>query len=1016
MKAFTDIFIKNKVYSLAITIAIFLIGVIAYNRLPLRQYPVIDLPVITITTTYPGANPDIMEGFVSTPIEQALAGLIDVDYITAENTQGQSVITIWLKDGSMAPEVLTKVNTRVNSVMWQLPKGILDPSITEGSPGNPCLYIAIGSNTASSGAIHDYIIRAIMPKFDSVTGVQDLKIYSATYAMRLWLDPYAMTAHHVTADDVINAVNNNTLQAGIGIIRGPLEEFSLNSNASLVTAKEFNKLVINHHGNTITRIRDIGYAKLGEQEASIASRAEGYKYSAIIAVVPHDKANNIEVTNTLLSLLPEIKSKLPPNMHLKVLWNPTKFSEASVKLVYDTIWQSVLLVVIIIFLFLGTLRALLIPIITIPLSLIGVCGIMLALGYSLNVFTLLAFVLAIGLVVDDSIVVLENIHRHMQLGVNSFKAAIDATREIAIPVIAMTLVVAVVFVPIALTQGLTGKLFREFGLTLSMTVLLSGLFALILSPMMCSELLKSNTGHQKFSQKIDHIMEAVETRYKNMLSKLVNSRVFMILVYLVVLIIFVVVFLAIPHELLPSENQGVILGIGIAPTSASKYYLNDAGNKMAKIFSKIKEAEDFGIVRGFGGPTNLIAFVVLRDHQKGDRTESQLISYLQPRLGKIAMVQAFPMNRPQLADVTGLTSPVQFVLQTYGSYSSLYSATNKLMALIKQNPKIVDIRSDLKINKPQIKVNINRDRAADLGVPINEITDTLGIFLGQPMIGWFALDGESYPIIPQAIRKYRLNPQDIYKINVRTASGKFVTLSNLVTLQQETVPQSLNQFQQLRSATIDANLQHGYTLGQALDYIRHAAQHVMSHNMQYDYAGTSRRFVQASGALEMIFIIVLAAVYLMLAIKFNSFVDPLIVMLSVPLAITGALIAMHWAGYTMNIYTQIGLIMLVGLISKHGILIVNFANHLQEEGYSIKQAAIEASRIRLRPILMTSAAMVFGAIPLAVASGDGSESLRQIGLVIIAGLGLGSLMTLFILPTFYCMMASKVVDHNKIPT
>ena len=1011
--SFTDLFIKKRVLAVAVSLAFLLVGLICYLRLPVREFPVVNLPIITITTDYPGAGPDVMEGFVSQPIEQAISGIDGVDYITAQNTQGESSITISLHVGADIDAALTEINTDISSILWKLPQGINDPQVTKGGMGAPVFFVNFGSNNPniSEAAVTDYVTRNIVPRIQSLMGVQSINVYASNYAMRLWLDPYKMTANKTSADDVMTAVNNANLQAPLGKLENNQEEFDLLSNASLSNADQFNKLVIKRDSDGhIIRLSDIGYAALGEEASNVDSFTDAFKKSIIIAVLPQNTANNIQLADAIYQMLPDIKKKMPPGMGVSILWDTSKFSRHAIHLVYTTIWEAVFCVMVVIFLFLGSFRALFTPVVTIPLSLIGATVFMYMLGFSLNTFTLLAFVLAIGLVVDDSIVVLENIHRHIEMGKNSLTAALDAAREIFVPIIAMTLVVAVVFVPIAFTTGIIAPLFQEFGLTLSITVLLSGLFALILSPMMCANLFQDTKKESRLTHVINKTFDKISATYSRWLTTVFNYRKTVIFCVFLVFCACATIISELPSELIPDEAQGVVLGVGKAPASASQAYMTKYAYQLEAANKTVPELDHYGVVTGFGGRTSIISFLIMRDPQSGDRTEEQILADLGPKFANIPGVFLFPMNRPALADVTGFNPPVQFVVQTTGSYQQLYDIVQKMRVRIAQNPNIIDVQTDLDISKPDINILINRDRAADLGVTIKSVTDTLGMVLGEPTIGWFGMNGWSYPIIPRLMPQYYQLPQDLTNLTVSSStSGQFIPLANLVTLHDETVPDSLNQFQQLRSETISANLAPGYSQGQALTYLDGIANELLPSDMKYDFAGTSREFVQASGQAIIIFVTALMAIYLLLTIQFDSFLDPLIVMISVPLSTLGALVAIHWSGFTLNIYTKIGLVMLIGLISKHGILIVNFANYLQEaKGYDIRTAVLEAAKIRLRPILMTTGAMVVGAIPLALASGQGHEALHQIGLVIIGGLSFGSILTLFVVPTFYTLLAKKI--------
>lgn len=1007
--AFTDIFIKKPVLSLAITLAILVVGLICFNRMPIREYPVVNLPVVSIKTVYPGANPRVMEGFVTQPIQQAISGVDGIDYITAQNTQNTSLIVVSFHVGTNIDNALTEINSDISAIRWKLPKGINDPEIHQGGLGAPVIYLNVGSDLMSQAGLADYANRNIVPRIQGLNGVQGVTVYASTYAMRLWLNPLKMRAQHVSAQDIMRAVAAENVQAPLGKLENAQEEYDLLSNSGMTNAEQFNALVLRRDSNGhILRLNDVGYATLGEQASDIVGRTGGFKNSVILAILPQNTANSIALSKQIRDMMPNIDRKLPPGVSLKMLWDTSQFSVHAINLVIETIWEAIICVMIVIFLFLGSFRALITPVVTIPLSLIGASIFMSMLGFSLNTFTLLAFVLAIGLVVDDSIVVLENIHRHIEMGKARFQAAMEATREIFVPIVAMTLVVAVVFIPIAFTSGVISPLFQEFGLTLSMTVIFSGFFALILTPLMCAYLFKEKTQESRLIKLIDRVFDRVESGYQHFLAAIFTVRPMVIVSYVLVLFACAFIFLHLHSELIPDEDQGVALGVGQAPTSASKPYMNHYATVLGNIVKKQKELANYGVVTGFMGANSVISFLVMRPHQPGDRSENQILAVLRREFAAVPGLKMFAMNRPALADVTGFSPPLQFVIQTTGSYAELYNTVQKMLKTIASNPNLLNVTTDLLINKPDFAVHINRNRAAALGVSVRSITDTLGFALGEPTIGWYAMNGWSYPVIPRLMPRFYQSPADLASLSVAAASGEFVPLSNLVAVQEETVPASLNQFQQLRSDTISASLAHGYSQGQAIAYLEGVAKKMLPNNMKYDFAGTSREFMQESGQALMILISALFAIYLLLTIKFDSFLDPLIVMLSVPLSTLGAMLAMYWAGFTLNIYTEIGLMMLIGLISKHGILIVNFANYLQQsDGYGIRDAVLLAAKIRLRPILMTTGAMVFGSIPLAAATGQGHEALREMGIVLIGGLTFGSLLTLFVVPTFYTFLAKR---------
>jgi multidrug efflux pump len=1010
---FLEKFIHYPVWSLALAIAICLFGIMGITKMPLREFPVFTPSKISITTDYPGASPSVMEGFVATPIQHAIASVRGIDYIEALNMQNTSQITVKLFQGYDINKALTQINTRIASIRWKLPKDILNPSIAQQPSSSSAIYLGLSSKTHSLEAITNYFRRTLLPKLQNTKGIEYiLQIGARDYAMRIWLNPIKMSGFKVTAGDVEKAINDFNAQPAVGRLKGTLTQYNLTANSLLHTADEFNEIVVKRGKHYLVRLKDIGYAKLGTRVLNQAAYVDG-KPGVIVGTAPSNTAGNIAVADRVLKALPDMRARAPKGLKLTVLWNTSQFSKDSLHNVIVTIGLAVLFVMIIVALFLGSIRAIAIPFFTIPLSLLGACGMLYLLDFSLNSMTLLAFALAIGLVVDDAIVVLENTHRHIEAGLSRLEAALLGLREIAPAIFVMTLVVAVVFVPIAFTTGITGVLFKEFAFTLSITVLFSGLFALCLTPMMCGHLLVPPKQHG-FSGKVDQIFTSLSHGYRWLLEWTIRFRIAVVALLIAIFALLFILFHSTPSALLPQENQGVVLGIGVAPTYANLSYSEKIAEQMAHIFERVKNRKHFGVVIGYpnGVTTTVISWMVLQNHKPGQPTENQVIENMRPKLAAIPGAMAFPMNRPPLVDVSGFSVPVNFVLQTTGSYQQLYEVANKLKRIAENNPHFINVRDNLKINTPSVKLHIDRLKAAKLGVPIKQITDDLNLLLGKPIVGWFQSGSWSYPIVPQLIHEFRKNPKALDLIHVRTASGKLIPLSTLVTYKMAVSPYSLNQFQQLKSATISANITQDYTLGQALNFLDNEANKVMPKNMQYTYSKESRIFKRASGEMAFLFIGALLAVYLLMVLKFASFIDPLVVLISVPLSMVGAFIAIKIMGANLNIYTEIGLLMLIGLISKQGILIVDFANNIQTAGNTtIREAILDAATIRLRPILMTTFAMIFGAIPLACAQGAGHVALSQIGAVIIGGLIVGSLFSLFVVPTIYTFLAHK---HKKV--
>ncbi len=1004
-----ELFIKKPIAAIAISVALMLFGYLGFMQLPIRELPLVNSSVIKVDTRYPGASADTIESYISTPIQAAISGVKGIDYMVATNQLGKSDITIRLKDGVNVNNALTEVSARVSSVKWKLPKEAFSPQVERTLTLTPAIFYDYYSKTLPLALVCDYFHRVIEPQLETVKGVYGIFSHGdQQLAMRIWLNPKLMAAQHVTPLDVKQALLNNNVQIAAGRLHTSNEEYNIGAiNAKLSTPAEYDDLIIKNEHDHLIRLKDIGYAEYGASSYRDLVVTKGSP-AVIYGVVPNESADNIAVAAAMQKMVPEINKKLPAQIHSSLVWNVANISKEAIKTISDTAWLAVICVLIVIFLFLGSLRAILIPVIAIPFSLIAVCMLMAHLHYSVNSLTILAAVLAIGLVVDDAIVVVENTHRHIDEGLSPETAAIKSTKEIFLPVVAMTLTVAVVFIPIGFTGGLTGVLFHQFAFTIAGTIIFSGIFALMVAPMMCAKLLTSMQNQSVFAKVVDKFCELLTSSYKAILNQVIRLRYIMIIVVLLIFALGYYLFSQTNSQLIPDTEQGVILVIGKGPTNSNINATRKIALKLDKIFEKIKEFDNVNMVSGEPNYVNeIVGFLVMRSPKPGDRSEKELIKLVNEKMKNIKGMQLFAINRPPLLDITGVTWKVDFVLQTTGSYTPLYYAMQRLMEKASHYPGIVDVQSDLKMNKPQFNIEFLRHQAGAIGVTIKQVTDSLNFLLGRPIPQWFSMNGHSYPVVPQLIQKFRQSPQQIGQVKVRTKSGQLVELANVMKFKRVVAPQALNQFQQLRSATLTANVQDGYTLGQVLNFLEKNAKNIMTHKMKYDFSGTSREFVKTQGQLAFLFIFALIAIYLMLALQFNSFTDPFIILISVPMSLVGALIAMTLTHSTFNVYTEIGLIMLIGLISKHGILIVDFANHLLHEGHSKFDAAVKAASIRLRPVLMTSCAMIFGAFPLVYASGTGHESLNQIGIVIIGGLTIGSVLTLLVVPVFYTFFASK---------
>lgn len=1010
---FTDIFIRRPVFACVLSLILFLVGLRCFFALPVRQYPSIEPSVINVNTSYSGASAKLIESFVTTPLENALSAVQGIDFMHSSSTQGESNVTIHFLLGTEINTAMADVTNAVSSIRSRLPHDIDDPIVAKKDPeANPTIYLSFSSNTTTPEAIGDYLVRVVQPQMQTLPGVGQAQILNRRqYAMRLWLDPKRMAAQNITATDVINALNKNNVQAAPGALRSPYLQVAINAKTDLNSVEQFNNLVLQNNNGYLTRLRDVGYATLGPVDDSVSVNVNGIKNAIVLGVIPQPTANPLDISKEVNALLPEVRAALPPGIEVLVGWDSSKFIAASLKEVRKTFIEAILFVVLVIFLFLGSARAVFIPVITIPLSIVGVCAIMLLLGYTINTLTLLAWVLAIGLVVDDAIVVLENIHRHIELGEKPFNAAIIGTREISFAIVAMTITLAAVYAPIGFLPDVTGRLFREFAFTLAGAVIVSGFVALTLSPMMCSKFLTHDLNKKGLVATVDDLFNKLMVKYRWLLQNILTHRNIVLFFGAIIYISCYFLYTSLPSELAPTEDQGAIMTISSGPTSANLPYIEKYTSQLQKIYEGVPDKNNYIILNGFPSSNGALSFLVLKPWDERDRSVNQIIQSLFPSLWGITGITAFPVNLPPLPGSSGRT-PVEFVLKTTGSYEDLYASVQKLLGAASQNRGLMNVDTDLKLNKPQITMTIDRNKASSMGISASDISTTLNTLIGEPTASHFEMSGRSYDIIPQLYREYMQYPEQLNNINFRTTGGALVPLSNLVKIEFGTSPQSLNHFQQLRSATVSASLVPGYTQGQALDFLRTKAEELLPKNIQYDYSGQLRQFVQASGGMEQTLLFAVIFIYLVLAAQFESFLDPLIVMMSVPLSITGALLTIHLVGGTLNIYTQIGLVTLIGLISKHGILIVEFANQQQENGLSIFDAVIEAASLRLRPILMTTGAMLLGGLPLILASGAGAASRQQLGWTIFGGMGFGTLFTVFLVPVAYTFLAT----HKKIHT
>lgn len=1013
---FTDIFIRRPVFATVLSLVILLVGWRSFNELSIRQYPNIQPSVISVNVTYPGATAKLMEGFVTTPLEGALGSVEGIDFMNSSSTTGMSTITLEFKLGYDLTKAIADVSNAVSSVRYILPKEINDPIISKNDPNaRPIVYIGFSSKTVKPEAINDYILRVVQPQFQAVDGVSQSKILGERqYAMRLWLDPARMAAHNMTTNDVMQALTKNNIQAAPGQLKSRWQQIDIRAHTDLNNPEDFNQLVLKNDNNYLIRLNDIGHAELGVENDDVSINMNGNKNAVVVGIIGQPSANPLDISKNINKIVEIMQANAPAGVKIEIIWDTSKFIAASLAEVRSTIFEATLFVVIVIFLFLGSLRSVFIPVVTIPLSIIGVCGFMLAMGYTINTLSLLAWVLAIGLVVDDAIVVLENIHRHIEEGKSPYDASLLGAREIGFAVIAMTLTLASVYAPIGFMGGIAGTLFREFAFTLAASVVISGFIALTLSPMMCSKLLTTNINKQGFIQKIEELFQRLTANYTTLLSKIVTKRKLVVIFAGAIYVLCYFLFASMPQKLAPDEDQGAIMTFVTGPTSANLAYTEKFTNQIEQIYKQVPEMAGYGIINGYpNGVSSSLSFLVFKAWDERKRSSDQIIQSLFPQLYSLTGVLAFPVNLPALPTSGSGRFPIEFVLKTTESYETLHNTVQQLIARITQeNPQLVNVDTDLKMDKSQTLIEINRNKANLLGVSMTDIASALNTLLAQPQASLFEMEGRSYYVITQLYPKFMMVQDQLNNINVRTQNGELIPLSNLVTINEGIAPKSLNHFQQLRAATITASTDPKYPLGDALTYLEKVAKDILPSHTQYDFGGISRQFVQASGDMGQTFLFAIIFIFLVLAAQFESFRAPLIVMISVPLSLTGALIAMFLTSASLNVYTQIGLVTLIGLITKHGILIVEFANQIQAQGKSLTEAVIEAASLRLRPILMTTAAMLLGALPLAIAGGAGANARRELGWVIIGGMSIGTLFTLFIIPTVYTLLASKVKKHD----
>ena len=1001
----TDIFIRKPVLSLVVSALVLVFGLKAIGSLPVNQYPQTQNAIVTISTAYYGADPETIAGFITQPLEASIAQAQGIDYLSSTSVSGVSTIVATLKLNYDSNSALTQIQTQISAVKNQLPPQAQQPVLTvQVGQSTAAMYMGFYSDQLPNNAITDYLLRVVKPKLDSVQGVQNAEIIGGRkFALRAWLDREKMAGLGLGADDVYSALSANNYLSAVGSTKGDMVAVDLVAGTDLHTLEEFRKLVVKKDGVNIVYLDQVATISLGSEDYNTNVAFSG-KRSVFIGIKVAPQANLLDVAQRVRDALPDIQKQLPIGMTGKIVYDSTEFITSSIDEVVLTLIEALVIVTAVIYLFLGSVRAVAVPVIAMPLSLIGTFFLMQVLGYSINLLTLLALVLAIGLVVDDAIIVVENVDRHMKEGKSPLEASLIAARELGSPILAMTVVLIAVYIPIGFQGGLTGALFTEFAFTLASAVAVSGLIALTLSPMMCSRIFTEEQETSSFVQKIDQIFDKVHHSYQSTLRELLSTWQVIIVLGAILLGGVAYLYATSRSELAPTEDQGIVLMQASGPPNSTVNQMQTYADQIYAIASAEPEYEQaFQIT----SPTSSFGGILLKDWSERSRNATKFQQDMQQKWNSIAGARVAAFQFPALPGAQGF--PVQVVINTTESYEQLNEISQAVLDKARRSGNFFYVDTDLKIDKPQDVLVIDREKVAALGMTQQQVGSALSAALGGGYVNYFSVAGRSYRVIPQVKQVDRLNPDQILDYYIRTPSGAMIQARTIASIKQRVVPQSINHFQQLNSATISGVSTPFVSQAEVLKFMRQALKEVAPNGYSMDYAGPSRQFMAESGGFLVTMFFAILIVFLVLAAQFESFLDPIVILVSVPLALFGALIFINLGFTTLNVYTQVGLVTLMGLISKHGILIVQFANELQAEGRSKLEAIIEASSVRLRPILMTTAAMVLGVLPLVIASGAGAAGRQSMGIVIFTGLSIGTLFTLFVVPAMYLFIGA---DHH----
>ena len=1018
----SEICIERPVFATVLTLVITLIGLVSLSKLSVREYPRIDEPVVTVSTDYRGASPEIIESQVTKPLEDSIAGIEGVEILTSISRAERSQITVRFSLDRDPDSAASDVRDRAARVRSRLPEEAGDPVVSKvEADAQPIIWLTFNSETLSALELSDLANRVVKPRLQTLPGASDVRIFGdRRYAMRIWVDAQRLAARGLVIQDLEEALRRQNIEVPSGAIETPGRELSVMSSTDLRTPEEFESIVLKapRGSSGLVRLRDVARVEIAPEDEKRVARFKG-RNTVAMGIIKQATANPLTLSSAVKKALPGVLADLPASVDLEVANDYSVFIDRSIRAVITTIAEALLLVGLVVFVFLKSFRAAIIPLVTIPVSLITGFAFMYALGFSVNTLTLLAMVLSIGIVVDDAIVVLENISRHIEDGMKPVAAALQGMKEISFAVVAMTLTLVAVFAPMAFSAGRTGRLFTEFALTLASAVLVSGFVALTLSPMMCSRLLRRQEVDAnrprgrwaRFSDGFDRVFDRTAARYAESLRGLLDRRRLVGLVGLGVVLIGVGVFTLVKKELTPVEDRGFLIAVISAPQGSSIDYTARYAVRLESIFEQVSEVDKYLVIAGTPTVDKGIAFLRPVPWEDRSRSTQQIAAQVQPQVMGIPGINAFMVSPPSLGQSLR-SRPIEVVVLSGASMQELAAVTGQLRLELLKSPLLQGVETDLQITKPELRIEVDRERAADLGVSVEAIGRTLESLLGGRQVTRFRRGNEQYDVIVQLAAEGRNTPEDIKGLFVRGRDGQMVSLASLIRIEETVAPRELNHFLQQRAVSISANLAPGATLAEGLDAVERTAREMLPPDYQLDYKGQSREYRDSQSTILFVFLLALIFIYLVLSAQFESFVFPWVILVSVPLALAGALATIYITDGSLNVYSQIGLVALIGLITKHGILIVEFANQLRDQGRSVVESTLEATSLRFRPIMMTTISTVFGALPLALATGPGAESRREIGWVIVGGMSVGTVLTLFVLPTIYAWVASCVTSSS----